>query len=75
MQPEGYPASQPEPDKVAAADARLTIERAEAAWQRQLEGEDVAVPLSGSRMLRIVLLGIAIAGIVLLLFQRLGQIG
>ena len=75
MHSERRPASSPQPDESAAIEARLTIERAEAAWQRQLDGENAAVPLSGNRMLRIVLLGAAIAAIVLMLFQRLAEIG
>ncbi|HEV8029771.1 MAG TPA: hypothetical protein VGP42_02010 [Stellaceae bacterium] len=53
----------------------MTIERAEEAWQRQVEGENAAASAPSSTMLRIVLLGAAIAAIIFLLFQRLAQIG
>lgn len=58
----------------AEEEGRLTVERAEEAWQRQIEGEDAAPgPISG--LLRIVLLALAILAIVFLLFQRLAQFG
>jgi predicted secreted protein len=72
MQSERHPS---EPNERAADEGRLTIERAEEAWQRQVEGENAAASAPSSTMLRIVLLGAAIAAIIFLLFQRLAQIG
>jgi predicted secreted protein len=74
MQSERHPAPS-EPNERAADEGRLTIERAEEAWQRQVEGENAAASAPSSSMLRIVLLGAAIAAIIFLLFQRLAQIG
>jgi len=74
MQSERHPAPS-EPNERAADEGRLTIERAEEAWQRQVEGENAAASAPSSTMLRIVLLGAAIAAIIFLLFQRLAQIG
>lgn len=74
MQSERHTASS-EPNERAADEGRLTIERAEEAWQRQVEGENAAASAPSSTMLRIVLLGAAIAAIIFLLFQRLAQIG
>jgi hypothetical protein len=75
MRSEDHPQSRPEIDERAAEQARLTVERAERAWERQVESESAAGTMPGSRLLRIVLLGFAIAAIVFLLFQRLAQIG
>lgn len=75
MHSERQLASSAPPEKPAAEAARLTVERAEAAWQRQIEGENAAASPSSSTTLRIVLLGAAIAAIVLLLLQRIAQIG
>jgi hypothetical protein len=75
MQSERHPAPS-EPNERAADEGRLMIERAEEAWQRQVEGENAATASApSSSMLRIVLLGAAIAAIIFLLFQRLAQIG
>ena len=62
-------------DERAGEEGRLTVERAEEAWQRQIEGEDAATPGPTSALLRIVLLALAMLAIVFLLFQRLAQIG
>ena len=75
MQSERHPDPPPKPDERAADEARLTIERAEEAWQRQLDGEDAAAHEPGSSVLRIALLVAAAAAIVFLLFQRLAQLG
>jgi len=48
------------------------FERAEAAWQRQLEGEEAAGAASGSSGIwRSVLLGAAIVALLFLLLQHL----
>ena len=48
------------------------FERAEAAWQRQLEGEKAAASATGSgRLWRTVLLGAAIIALLFLLLQHL----
>jgi hypothetical protein len=75
MQSEHQPAVPPQLDERAAEEARLTIERAEEAWRRQIQGENAASSASGSTVLRVVLLGVAIAAIVFLLFQRIAQLG
>ena len=75
MQSDQHPPSQPEPEQRAFEESRLVIERAEGAWRRQVEGEEAAVSGSRATLLRIVLLGLAIAAIVFLLFQRLTEIG
>ena len=74
MQSERHPAPS-EPNDRAVDEGRLTIERAEEAWQRQVKGENAAASVPSGPMLRIVLLGTAIAAIVFLLFQRLAQLG
>jgi len=72
MPPEDQPASPPEPDERAVREARAMFERAEAAWQRQLEGEEAAASASGSsRIWRTVLLGAAIVALLFLLLQHL----
>ena len=71
MPPDRQPASPPEPDERALQEARAMFERAEAAWQRQLEGEESVAPGSGSRVWRAVLLGAAIVAILLFLLQQL----
>jgi len=62
-------------DQRAGEEGRLTVERAEEAWQRQTEGEDAAAPGPVAPLLRIVLLALAMLAIMFLLFQRLAQIG
>ncbi len=75
MQSERHPAPSEPNERAADDEGRLMIERAEEAWQRQVEGENAAASAPSSTMLRIVLLGAAIAAIIFLLFQRLAQIG
>jgi hypothetical protein len=67
--------SNPGSDERAEEDGRLTVERAEEAWQRQTEGEHAAAPGPLAALLRIVLLALAMLAIAFLLFQRLAQIG
>jgi hypothetical protein len=62
-------------DERAEEDGRLTVERAEQAWRRQVEGEDTAATGPVAELLRIVLLVLAMLAIAFLLLQRLAQIG
>jgi hypothetical protein len=72
MPPEDEPDSPREPDERAIREARAMFEHAEAAWQRQLEGEQAAASASGSsRLWRTVLLGAAIIALLFLLLQHL----
>lgn len=72
MPPENEPDSPRESDEQAFREARAMLERAEAAWQRQLEGEQAAASVSGSsRVWRTVLLGAAIIALLFLLLQHL----
>ena len=72
MPPEDEPDSPREPDERAVREARAMFERAEAAWQRQLEGEEAAASATGSgRLWRTVLLGVAIVALLFLLLQHL----
>ncbi|GEM_PF-4910691 len=71
--------SPPPPDEHRPNDeGREIVERAERAWARQVELEEAAprrgLPSFGPR-LRWLLLALAIAMIVFLLFDRLGRIG
>ena len=56
-------------------EARVTIERAERAWRQQVKEEEASLPAAPYARLRWLLLGVCLAAIVLLLFQRLGQLG
>ena len=75
MRSERHPPSQPEPDEDAFAESRLVVERAEDAWRRQVDSEEAAAPAPRATLWRILLLALAIAAIVFLLFQRLAEIG
>jgi hypothetical protein len=56
--------------------AGVVVARAEQAWQCQLAGEDAAAAsVPGRTMLRILLLGVVLAIILFLLFQRLAEFG
>jgi len=68
-------ASNPAANERAAQDERLTLDRAEEAWQRQVASEDAPAPTPVASFLRLVLLALAILAIVFLLFQRLAQLG
>ena len=70
MQSERQPPSPPEREERAIEEARAMFERAEASWQRQLEGEEAA-SASGSRVWRTLLLAVAIIALLFLLFQQL----
>jgi hypothetical protein len=61
----------------ASTEARLMIEHAERAWRRQVENEEGG-PVGGRRggaPFRWLLLALAVAAIILLLFDRLAQLG
>jgi len=51
------------------------IERAERAWRQQVRKEEAGIPTGPYAGFRRLLLGIALAAIVFLLCQRLGQLG
>jgi hypothetical protein len=64
-------------DERATEEARLMIERAEHAWRRQMSREErgAAAPTRGGATVRWLLLALVGAAIVLLLFDRLAQLG
>jgi hypothetical protein len=51
------------------------FQRAERAWREQVAGEEAPPEAPARIMYRWLLLAISIAAIVLLLFERLGQLG
>ena len=53
----------------------MTIQRAEHAWRRQVKEEKADLPAAAYARLRWLMLAVCLAAIVLLLFQRLGQLG
>jgi hypothetical protein len=63
------------PEQRRANEARVTIERAERVWRRQVGNEQAGVPSGPPARFRWLLLAVALAAIVFLLFQRLGQVG
>ena len=63
------------PEERGIDEARVTIERAERAWRQQVREEEAGLPAAPYAGLRWLLLGVCLAAIVLLLFQRLGQLG
>jgi hypothetical protein len=70
-----HPATRESPEQHGVDEGRLMIERAERAWRQQVRKEEAGIsagPYAGFRWL---LLGVALAAIVFLLFQRLGQLG
>jgi hypothetical protein len=72
------PAAPPDArDERASIEARLMIERAEHAWRRQVEDEEGGAVgrTRGGAPFRWLLLALAGAAIVLLLFDRLTQLG
>jgi hypothetical protein len=73
MESQRHPATRESPEQ-GVDEGRLMIERAERAWRQQVRKEETGIsrgPNAGFRWL----LGVALAAIVLLLFQRLGQFG
>ena len=72
------PAAPPDArDERASTEARIMIERAEHAWRRQVEDEEGGAVgrTRGGAPFRWLLLALAGAAIVLLLFNRLAQLG
>ena len=63
------------PEERGIVEARVTIERAERAWRQQVKQEEAGLPAAPYAGLRWLMLGVCLAAIVLLLFQRLGQLG
>ena len=63
------------PEQRGIEEARVTIQRAERAWRQQVKQEEAGLPAAAYARLRWLLLGVCLAAIVLLLFQRLGQLG
>jgi hypothetical protein len=63
------------PERRGIDGARVTIERAERAWRQRVKQEEAGLPAATYARLRWLLLGVCLAAIVLLLFQRLGQLG
>jgi hypothetical protein len=64
-------------DERASTETRLMIEHAERAWQRQVEDEEGGAVggTRGGAPFRWLLLALAVAAIILLLFDRLAQLG
>ena len=62
-------------DERAVEEGRLTIERAEEAWQRQVQSEESTAIAARSKVLRLVLLVAAAIAFVFLLLQQVVQIG
>ena len=76
MESQRDPATPDSPEQRDVDEARLMIERAQRAWRRQVANEEAGIaagPRAGFRWL--LLLGVALAAIVFLLFERLGQLG
>jgi hypothetical protein len=63
------------PKRLGIDEARVTIKRAERAWRQQVKEEEAGLPAAPYAGLRWLMLGVCLAAIVLLLFQRLGQLG
>jgi len=63
------------PEERAIEEARVTIERAERVWRQQVKGEEASLPTAPYVGLRGLLPGVCLAALILLLLQRLGQLG
>ena len=63
------------PEQRGIDGARVTIQRAERAWRQQVKQEEAGLPAAPYARLSWLLLGVCLAAIVFLLFQRLGQLG
>jgi hypothetical protein len=75
MESQRHTAMRESPEERGIDEARVTIDRAERAWRQQVKGEEAGLPAAPYAGLRWLLLGVCLAAIVLLLFQRLGQLG
>ena len=76
MESQRYRATRESPEQQGVDEGRLMmIERAERAWRQQVRKEEAGIPAGRYAGFRWLLLGIALAAIVFLLFQRLGQLG
>jgi hypothetical protein len=75
MESQRHPATRESPEQQGVDEGRLMIERAEPAWRQQVSKEEAGIPAGRYAGFRWLLLGIALAAIVFLLFQRLGQLG
>ena len=60
------------PEERGIEEARVAIERAE---REQVKGEEASLPTAPYVGLRGLLPGVCLAALILLLFQRLGQLG
>jgi len=63
------------PEERGIEEARVAIERAERAWREQVKGEEASLPTAPYVGLRGLLPGVCLAALILLLLQRLGQLG
>jgi hypothetical protein len=70
-----HPATRESPEQQGVDEGRLMIERAERAWRQQVRKEEAGISAGPNAGFRWLLLGVALSAIVLLLFQRLGQLG
>jgi len=75
MESQRHPATRESPEQQGVDEGRLTIERAERAWRQQVRKEEAGIPTGPYAGFRRLLLGVALAAIVFLLCQRLGQLG
>jgi hypothetical protein len=75
MESQRHPATSESPGQHGVDEGRLMIERAERAWRQQVRKEEAGIPAERYAGFRWLLLGAALAAIVFLLFQRLGQPG
>jgi hypothetical protein len=75
MESQRHPAMRESPGQQSVDEGRLMIERAERAWRQQVREEEAGIPAGPYAGFRWLLLGVALAAIVFLLFQRLGQLG
>lgn len=75
MESQRHPATRESPEQQGVDEGRLTIERAERAWWQQVGKEEASIPGGPYAEFRRLLLRVALAAIVFLLFQRLGQLG
>ena len=72
MESQRHPVTRASPQRQDVDEGRLMIERA---WRQQVRKEEVGIPAGRYAGFRWLLLGLALAAIVFLLFQRLGQLG
>ena len=68
MESQRHPVTRESPERQDVDEARLMIERAERAWRQQVRKEEAGIPAGRYAGFRWLLLGLALAAIVFLLF-------